>query len=119
MIGAGILVLAFCTSSLTGYILGSILVSRGASLAKVQNDFLSSVSHELLTPITSVRMFSETLRDERVTDPSERARCLEIIDREMARLDILVGKLIALSRLEAGRQPSHSKLVAVGGGVGE
>jgi two-component system phosphate regulon sensor histidine kinase PhoR len=119
MIGAGILVLAFCTSSLTGYILGSILVSRGASLAKVQNDFLSSVSHELMTPITSVRMFIETLRDERVTDPAERARCLEIIDREMARLDVLVGKLIALSRLEAGRQPFERKIVAVADVVGE
>jgi len=113
MIGAGILVLAFCTSSLTGYILGSILVSRGASLAKVQNDFLSSVSHELITPITSVRMFIETLRDQRLTDPAERARCLEIIDREMARLDVLVSKLIALSRLEAGRQPFERKPVAI------
>ncbi len=113
MIGAGLLVLAFCTSSLTGYILGSIMVSRGASLAKVQNDFLSSVSHELLTPITSVRMFIETLRDQRLTDPAERARCLEIIDREMARLDVLVGKLVALSRLDAGRQPFERKAVAV------
>ena len=113
MIGAGILVLAFCTSSLTGYILGSILVSRGASLAKVQNDFLSSVSHELTTPITSVRMFIETLRDDRVTDPVERARCLEIIEREMARLDVLVAKLVALSRLEAGRQPFERKPVAL------
>jgi two-component system, OmpR family, phosphate regulon sensor histidine kinase PhoR len=113
MIGAGILVLAFCTSSLTGYILGSILVSRGASLAKVQNDFLSSVSHELTTPITSVRMFIDTLRQERVSDPAEKARCLEIIDREMARLDVLVGKLVALSRLEAGRQPFERKPIAV------
>ena len=111
MIGAGLLVLAFCTSSLTGYILGSILVSRGASLAKVQNDFLSSVSHELTTPITSVRMFIETLREERVTDAAEKAKCLTIIDREMSRLDVLVGKLVALSRLEAGRQPFERKAV--------
>jgi two-component system phosphate regulon sensor histidine kinase PhoR len=111
MIGAGLLVLAFCTSSLTGYILGSIMVSRGASLAKVQNDFLSSVSHELTTPITSVRMFIETLRDERVKDPAEKAKCLAIIDREMSRLDVLVGKLVALSRLEAGRQPFERKVV--------
>jgi two-component system phosphate regulon sensor histidine kinase PhoR len=115
MIGAGLLVLAFCPSSLTGYILGSILVSRGASLAKVQNDFLSSVSHELTTPITSVRMFIDTLREERVTDAAEKAKakCLAIIDREMARLDVLVGKLVALSRLEAGRQPFERKPVLV------
>lgn len=108
---SGLLVLAFCTTSLTGYILGSILVSRGASLAKVQNDFLSSVSHELTTPITSVRLFIDTLRDERVTDPAEKAKCLAIIDREMARLDGLVGKLIALSKLESGRQPFERKRI--------
>jgi two-component system, OmpR family, phosphate regulon sensor histidine kinase PhoR len=119
MIGAGILVLAFCTSSLTGYILGSIMVSRGASLAKVQNDFLSSVSHELTTPITSVRMFIETLRSGRVSDEAEQAKCLEIIDREMGRLDVLVGKLVALSRLEAGRQPFERKPVSVADVVSE
>jgi signal transduction histidine kinase len=110
---AGLLVLAFCTSSLTGYILGSILLSRGASLAKVQNDFLSSVSHELTTPITSSRLFIDTLRAHRVTDPVERDKCLEIIDREMARLDVLVGKLIALSKLESGRQPFEVKPIPI------
>jgi two-component system, OmpR family, phosphate regulon sensor histidine kinase PhoR len=105
----GILVVAFCTSSLVGYILGSIFVSRGASLAKVQNDFLSSISHELMTPITSVRLFIETLRDERVTDAMEKAKCLAIIDREMGRLDGLLQKLIALSKLETGRQPFEIK----------
>ncbi|HKA88670.1 MAG TPA: HAMP domain-containing sensor histidine kinase [Haliangiales bacterium] len=115
----GILVVAFCTSSLVGYILGSIFVSRGASLAKVQNDFLSSVSHELMTPITSVRMFIDTLRDERVTDPAEKAKCLEIIDREMSRLDGLLQKLIALSKLESGRQPFEIKPVRVADIVSE
>jgi two-component system phosphate regulon sensor histidine kinase PhoR len=109
----GLLVIAFCTSSLTGYILGSIFVSRGASLAKVQQDFLSSVSHELMTPITSVRLFIDTLRDERVTDPEEKRKCLDIIDREMKRLDVLVTKLIDLSRLESGKQPFETKPVLV------
>ena len=102
---AGTLVLAFCTSSLTGFLLGSIFVSRGASLARVQTDFLSSVSHEFRTPITSIRMFIETLRDGRVTDPEEQQRCLRIVGQEMERLDGLVSKLLDLSRMEAGRHP--------------
>jgi two-component system phosphate regulon sensor histidine kinase PhoR len=109
----GLLILAFCTSALTGYILASIFLSRGASLAKVQQDFLSSVSHELTTPITSVRLFIDTLKGDRVTDPAERAKCLHIIDREMLRLDGLVGKLIALSKIEAGRQPFEQSMVSV------
>ena len=109
----GLLVLAFCTSSLVGYILASIFLARGASLAKVQQDFLSSVSHELTTPITSVRLFIDTLKGDRVTEPAERAKCLDIIDREMARLEGLVNKLIALSKIEAGRQPFERKPIRI------
>jgi two-component system phosphate regulon sensor histidine kinase PhoR len=110
----GLLVLAFCTSSLTGYILASIFITRGASLAKVQQDFLTSVSHELTTPITSVRLFIDTLRSGRVTEPAEVQKCLDIVDREMGRLDGLVAKLIALSKLESGRQPFEHKVVRIG-----
>ncbi len=110
---AGVLVLALCASSLTGYILGTIFVTRGAYLARVQNDFLSSVSHELRTPLTSMRMFIDTLREDRVTEPGERKRCLDVIHREMGRLDGLVGKLIELSKIESGRHAFERKRVAV------
>ncbi|MBN2575727.1 MAG: sensor histidine kinase [Deltaproteobacteria bacterium] len=96
----GILVLSFCAMALTGYVIGSIFVTRGASLAAVQNEFLSLVSHELRTPLTSIRMFIETLRSERIQDPEERRRCLTVIDQELGRLDGLVGKLIELSKIE-------------------
>jgi two-component system, OmpR family, phosphate regulon sensor histidine kinase PhoR len=110
---AGVLVLAFCTSALTGYVLGSIFLRRGASLARVQNDFLSSVSHELRTPITSMRMFIETLRDERVTDPAERRECLTLLQREMGRLERLVTRLIDLSRIESGGHSFKREPVAL------
>jgi two-component system phosphate regulon sensor histidine kinase PhoR len=96
----GILVLAFCAMALTGYVIGSIFVTRGASLAAVQNEFLSLVSHELRTPLTSIRMFIDTLRENRVQDPEERHRCLTVIDQELGRLDGLVGRLIELSKIE-------------------
>src|SRR5690606_32074127 len=99
----GILVLTFCTTSLTGYILGSIFVRRGASMARVQNDFLSGVSHELRTPLTSIRMFIETLRDERLTDPEDKQKCLTLLNQEVGRLEILVERLIELSRIESGK----------------
>ncbi len=96
----GILVLTFCTMALTGYVIGSIFVTRGASLAAVQNEFLSLVSHEIRTPLTSIRMFIDTLREDRVRDPDERRRCLTVIDQELVRLDGLVGRLIELSKIE-------------------
>lgn len=99
----GILVLAFCATALAGYTLGTIFVSRGASLAAVQNEFLSSVSHELRTPLTSIRMFIDTLREDRVSDPVERKRCLSVVNQELTRLDGLVGELIELSKIESRR----------------
>ena len=43
-----------------------------------------------------------------MTDPAERAKCLDIIDQELTRLDGLVGKLIELSKLESGRSRSSA-----------
>jgi len=97
---AGVLLLAFCTTSLTGYILVSIFVSRGASLARVQNDFINSVSHELRTPLTSIRMFIETLKEDRIKSPSERQQVLDVLFREVRRLEGLVDRVIDLSRFE-------------------
>lgn len=101
---AGILVLAFCTTAVTGYILGSIFVSRGASLTRMQNDFLSAVSHELRTPLTSISLFIETLRDDRLRDPDAKRKCLDLLGAEVKRLDVLVNRLLELTRIETGRQ---------------
>jgi two-component system phosphate regulon sensor histidine kinase PhoR len=109
----GILVLAFCTTALVGYTLGTIFVTRGAALASVQNEFLSTVSHELRTPLTSIRMFIDTLREDRVTNPDERRRCLTIINQELSRLDGLVGKLIELSKIESRHAAFERRPVAV------
>jgi two-component system, OmpR family, phosphate regulon sensor histidine kinase PhoR len=109
----GILVLAFCATALGGWVLGTVFVTRGASLAAVQNEFLASVSHELRTPLTSIRMFIDTLREGRITDSAEKQHCLAIITQELGRLDSLVGKLIELSKIESRRDAFERRPVAV------
>ncbi len=99
----GILVVVFCTTAVTGYILSSIFVSKGASRARFQNDFLNSVSHELRTPLTSISMFITALGNERLTDEAEKKKCLELLDTEVSRLRGLVERLLSLSRIEAGQ----------------
>ena len=112
-LAGGILLLAFCATALTGYVLGTIFVTRGASLAAVQNEFLASVSHELRTPLTSIRMFIDTLREGRVQDPDERQRCLNVIHQELGRLDGLVGKLFTLSKIESPHAAFERRMVPV------
>jgi two-component system phosphate regulon sensor histidine kinase PhoR len=106
---SGVLVLTFCTSGITGYILGSIFVSKGATLARIQNDFVSSVSHELRTPLTSIHLLIESLRDGRLSD-AERAQVLSLLARETERLEVLVGRVLELSRLEASYDYARDQL---------
>src|ERR1043165_707916 len=97
---SGVLVLMFCTSGVTGYILGSLFVSKGAALVRVQNDFVSSVSHELRTPLTSIHLLIESLRDGRL-EAAERTQVLSLLARETERLEVLVGRVLELSRLQS------------------
>ncbi len=98
---AGVLVVAFCTSAVTGIILVSVLVSKGAASARMQQNYLSIVSHELRTPLTSIRLFIEAL-DTRELDPEEKDKVLPLLHQEMGRLEDLVERLLDLTRMEAG-----------------
>jgi two-component system phosphate regulon sensor histidine kinase PhoR len=106
---SGVLVLTFCTSGITGYILGSIFVSKGAALVRIQNDFVSSVSHELRTPLTSIHLLIESLRDGRLDD-TDRAQVLSLLGRETERLEVLVGRVLELSRLQSSYEYARDPL---------
>ena len=72
------------------------------ALAVQKDAFLGQISHELRTPMTSVRAFSEILKDPTLT-PEERARFAGIIHDEAGRLTRLLDDLLDLSVLESGQ----------------
>ena len=100
----GILVLVFGILAITGAAFVSVFLRRGDSLARLQNDFVSTVSHELRTPLTSIRMFVETLAMGRVGDPADQQQVLQLLAREVNRLEGLVERVLELARLEAGKR---------------
>jgi two-component system phosphate regulon sensor histidine kinase PhoR len=101
----GILALVFTVLGISGAVLVQIFVRRGDSMARLQNDFVSSVSHELRTPLTSIRMFVETLAMGRVSgDPAESQRVLGMLAKEVSRLESLVERVLELAKLEAGKR---------------
>ncbi len=76
--------------------------ARMRELDQAKTEFLSVVSHELRTPLTALQGFSELLL--RSTLPPERARrCLVYLHTEACTLGRIVGELLDLSRIEAGR----------------
>ncbi|MDB4491843.1 ATP-binding protein, partial [bacterium] len=71
----------------------------------LRNDFLSTISHELKTPLASTRMLVDTLVGGNVKDPDKTRSYLEVIGRENTRLSHLVENFLTYSRLESGRMP--------------
>ncbi len=94
-----------CATALFG---GIILVGRQIrrehELSRMKTDFVSNVSHELKTPLTSIRMFVETLRLKRYRDESEASEYLDILQEETERLTRLVNSVLDFSRMERGRK---------------
>ena len=73
---------------------------REAELADLREDFVSSVSHQLRTPLTQIRMFGETLMLGRVRSEAERSQATEIIVDEANRLTHQVENVLLFSRGE-------------------
>ncbi len=99
----GILVLSFTGTLVTGVILVWVFLRRERNLSELQADFVSKVSHELRTPLTSIRMFTETLVLRRGDKTSE-DRCIDALNRESARLQQLIDRLLDWGRMESGRR---------------
>lgn len=80
------------------------LQSRQSRLdARRKSDFVSNVSHELKTPLTSIRMYAEMLQEGRAK-PEKRQRYLDIIATEAQRLTRLVNNVLDFSRMEQNRK---------------
>ena len=76
-------------------------------LSKQKDSFLSQISHELRTPMTSIRSFSEILRDSKGMKTADKSRYASIIHNETIRLTRLLDDLLDLSVLENGQVTLH------------
>ncbi len=76
-------------------------------LDRLKDDFMSSVTHELRTPLSSIRAFSEILHDDPDIEAAERQRFLGIIVSETERLSRLVNQVLDLAKIESGSLEWH------------
>jgi two-component system phosphate regulon sensor histidine kinase PhoR len=91
-------------------------VTEMQRLETIRRDFVANVSHELKTPIASIKGFVEALVDGAAEDPHDRKRFLEIIARQADRLESIIEDLLALSRIEqsegSGNLPREPERIA-------
>ena len=85
-------------------------ITRMRRLESIRQDFVANVSHELKTPVTSIKGFVETLLDGAINEPQQAKRFLEIISKQAERLNAIIEDLLTLSRLEQDQQRSEISL---------
>jgi len=78
-------------------------ISELRALERSRRELVSSISHDLRTPVTSIRGYVEALADGVAESQEEQARYLRIIDGETRRLSRLIDDLFQLSKLDAGQ----------------
>ncbi len=94
------------------------LGQRQLALARQQQDFVSAVSHELKTPLTSIRMYGEMLR-EGWTDESKRKSYYDFIFHEAERLTRLINNVLQLARMSRNERVANLGRVKVGAALAE
>jgi len=102
---------------LGGMILGILLILRDISreehLARLRADFISNVTHELKTPLTSIQMFTESMVLKRIKSESSKKEYLEIILKETERLKRMINNILDFSRAGKGKREYHFQEVNI------
>jgi len=88
-------------------------ISKEIELAKIKSDFVSNVSHELKTPLTSIRMFAEMLKSGRVKSDAKRQEYYDIMTAESERLSRLINNVLDFARVQEGRKKYNFKRLDV------
>lgn len=104
-------------------ILGLLLifedVTEVRNLERVRQDFVANVSHELKTPLTSIKGFAETLKNGAVEVKATRDKFIDIIDVEAERIIALTDDLLSLSEIESSHYMPHIDDIKVKENVNE
>ncbi|MBL4702173.1 MAG: PAS domain-containing protein [Phycisphaeraceae bacterium] len=89
-------------------------VTKEKQIAEMKSDFVSNVSHELKTPLSSIKAYMEMLIDGEAGDEETRAEFYNIIQGETNRLQRLIDNILNISRIESGVVKVQREYVNVG-----
>jgi two-component system phosphate regulon sensor histidine kinase PhoR len=83
-------------------------------LERMRQDFVANASHELKTPLASIKAYTETLLDWALHDETVNARFLKRIDEQAERLNQLILDLLSLARIESGQEIFEHRPLSLG-----
>jgi two-component system phosphate regulon sensor histidine kinase PhoR len=85
-------------------VIGAVVVLNNLTklrrLEQVRSEFVANVSHEIKTPLTTIKGFSETLLEGAINDPQNAKGFLKVISKQSDRLNAIIEDLLILARLE-------------------
>ncbi len=99
-----ILVGIFIAAIVSGGLLLTRMTLKNMKDAQQKTSFVSSVSHELKTPLTSIRMYAELLLSGRVKEAGKKKNYLSVIVAESERLTRLINNVLDFGKLEQGKK---------------
>lgn len=88
-------------------------ITKEQELDAMRREFISNVSHELKTPLTSIHGYAETLLDDDFSDVKMVKHFLSIIEAESARMSRLINDLLDLQKMEEGKTTFHFEEIEV------
>lgn len=89
---------------LSSTLLASKAVLKQARLNKLKNDFIATITHELKTPLSSMRVLADTLLEGRCESRQQETEYLQLISKENLRLSKLIDNFLTFSRMERNKQ---------------
>jgi signal transduction histidine kinase len=105
---AGLLVIAILAVAVAA----GITINRQLTLQDLKSTAVATVAHELRTPLASIRMLVDTLREGRFRSPEQQQEYLQLVSSELERLTRLTEQFLTHSRLERGKHGFHFAPVA-------
>lgn len=108
-----ILIVILFTSIIGGGVLVLKTLNSEIVLARQKTTFVANVSHELKTPLTSIRMFAEMLKQGKQPDKEKQARYFDIMVSETERLTRLINNILDFSRMDSGKKHYNKKRVDI------
>ncbi len=97
-----------------GMVMAARMVSHELELARMKSGFVSTVSHEFRSPLTSIRQIAEMLQAGRVPSEERRRQYHDILVEQSERLSLLVDNILSLAKIEDGRMTFDLKEVEIG-----